>query len=54
MHEEEANRFTTPEAEEEYHRLLTKPVSKERGFLPTTDDGKLLQMIRSKGWEIFL
>ena len=49
MQEEEANRFITPEAEAEYHKLLTKPVAKERGFLPTTDDGQLLQMIQDKG-----
>ena len=49
MNEDEGNRFLSPEAEEEYQRLITKPVAKERGFLPMAEDGDLLQMIRDKG-----
>ena len=54
MNMEEANKFISPEAEAKYQRLLSKPVGKERGFLPTTDDGALLGMIREKEWEIFV
>ncbi|KAL8088774.1 hypothetical protein AgCh_038527 [Apium graveolens] len=32
---------------------MSKPVAKERGFLPTAQDGKLLEMIADKGWESF-
>ena len=42
MNEDEGSRFVSPEAEEEFHRLITKPVAKERGFLPTAEDGDLL------------
>lgn len=40
-------------AEEEYTRLLTKPILKERGFLPSGRDGELLPMIAEKGWISF-
>lgn len=30
---------------------MTKPVVKERGFLPTREDGDLMQMIQQRGWE---
>ena len=53
MHDEDEIRFSTPEAEEEFQKLLSKPVGKERGFLPTIQDGDLLEMIRAKGWEFF-
>ncbi|KAL8116363.1 hypothetical protein AgCh_022749 [Apium graveolens] len=46
-------RFSTPEAEEEYMRLLSKPIAKERGFLPFRREGKLLEMILEMGWEPF-
>lgn len=53
MNVEKGNRFLSPEAEAEYQRLLSKPVGKERGFLPTAEDGDLLKMIRHKGCETF-
>ena len=42
-------RFSTSEAEEEYTRLLAKPIAKERGFLPSGNDGKFLEMILEMG-----
>ena len=49
----DANKFSSPEAQEEVIRLLSKPVANERGFLPTSQDGELVEMIRDKGWETF-
>ena len=49
----EVSKFTTPEAREEFTRLLGKPIAKERGFLPSPGDGELVQMIRNRGWESF-
>ena len=46
-------RFVDTTAEEEYTRLLTKPVLKERGFLPSGRDGELMPMIADKGWIVF-
>ena len=46
-------RFVDAAAEEEYTRLLTKPVLKERGFLPSGRDGELMPMIAEKGWISF-
>ncbi|KAL8088477.1 hypothetical protein AgCh_038304 [Apium graveolens] len=46
-------RFSTPEAEEEYTRLLAKPIAKERGFLPYGTGGNLLKMILEMGWVLF-
>ena len=46
-------RFSTPEAEAEYKRLLSKPIAKERGFLPSRKDGKLLEMILKMEWVAF-
>ena len=43
-------RFLDVNAEEEYARLFTKPVLKERGFLPSGRDGELMPMIAEKGW----
>ena len=40
-------------AEEEYTRLLGKPILKKRGFLPSGRDGELLPMIAEKGWIAF-
>ena len=37
--------ITTPEAQAEFTRLMGKPIAKERGFLPSPGDGKLVQMI---------
>ena len=45
--------FTTPEAQAEFTRLMGKSTTKERGFLPSPDDGKLVEMIQSRGWESF-
>ena len=47
------NKFTTPEAQEKFTRLMGKPIAKERGFLPSPGDGGLLQMIQSRGWESY-
>ena len=47
------HRFSTPEAETEYVRLLSKPIAKEHGFLPSGKDGKLLEMILEMGWVPF-
>ena len=49
----DANKFSTPEAQEEFTRLLSKPVANERWFLPTSQDGELVEMIRDKGGETF-
>ena len=46
-------RFTDQTASEEYSRLLTKSILKERGFLPTAQNGRLLNMIADKGWSSF-
>ena len=46
-------RFTDQFATEEYSRLLTKPIFKERGFLPSAQNGRLLNMIVDKGWTAF-
>ena len=46
-------RFVDANAEEEYARLLTRPVLKERGFLPSGSDGELMPMIAEKGWIVF-
>jgi len=46
-------RLTDRAAEEEYTRLLGKPILKERGFLPSGRDGELLPMIAEKGWIAF-
>ncbi|KAL8089245.1 hypothetical protein AgCh_038872 [Apium graveolens] len=40
-------------ADEEYARRLTKPILKNRGFLPSGKDGELLSMIAEKGWITF-
>ena len=53
MNMDEVNKFIAPEAEAEFLKLLSKPVGKERGFLPTREDGDLLAMIREKGSETF-
>ena len=45
--------FTTPEAQAEFTRLMGKSIAKERGFLPSPTDGKLVEMIQSRGWESF-
>ena len=49
----DANKFVSPEAQAEFTRLLSKPMEKERGFLPTSQDGELIEMIRDRGWETF-
>ena len=36
------NKFTSPEAQAEFTRLLGKPIAKERGFLPSPGDGELV------------
>ena len=46
-------RLVDRDAEEEYARLLTKLILKERGFLPSGRDGELLPMIAEKGWIYF-
>ncbi|KAK1375282.1 hypothetical protein POM88_031475 [Heracleum sosnowskyi] len=46
-------KFSSPEAQLEFNRLLAKPVAKERGFLPRSSDGHLLAMITKRGWESF-
>ncbi|XP_074367782.1 uncharacterized protein LOC141708181 [Apium graveolens] len=46
-------RFSTPDVEAKYTRLLSKPIVKERGFLPSGKDGKLLEMILEMGWVPF-
>ena len=46
-------RFTDQIATKEYSRLLTKPIFKERGFLPSAQNGRLLNMIVDKGWTVF-
>ena len=43
------NKFTTPEAQEEFIRLMGKSITKERGFLPSSGDGGLLLMIQARG-----
>ena len=43
--------FTTLDAAVEYNRLMMKPVAKERGFLPSLNDGELVAMIQERGWE---
>lgn len=45
--------FSTLEAEEEYTRLLSNPITKKRGFLPSGKDGKLLEMILEMDWVPF-
>ena len=47
------NKFTSPEAQAEYTRLLGKPIAKERVFLPSPGDGELVEMIQERGWESF-
>ena len=32
---------------------MGKPIAKERGFLPSPGDGRLVEMIRNRGWESF-
>nr|XP_017248025.1 PREDICTED: uncharacterized protein LOC108219212 [Daucus carota subsp. sativus] len=44
-------KFTTPEAQEEFIRLMGKSITKERGFLPSSGDGGLMLMIQARGWE---
>lgn len=46
-------KFTSPDAQAEFSRLLSKAVAKERGFLPHPTDGYLFRMITKKGWESF-
>ena len=46
-------RLVDRDAEEEYARLLTKPILKERWFFPSGRDGELLPMIAEKGWITF-
>ena len=46
-------KFSTPEAEAEFTRLLGKRITKEMGFLPPPGDGELVQMIQERGWESF-
>ena len=41
-------------AEEEYTRLLGKPILKERGFLPSGRDGELLLMIAERVGFLFV
>lgn len=47
------NKFSSPEAQAEFTRLMSKAVDKERGFLLTAQDGDLLEMIIDKSWESF-
>lgn len=47
------NKFTSPEAQAEFTRLISKVVAKERRFIPTAQDGELVGMILEKGWESF-
>lgn len=46
-------KFTSPEAQTEFTRLLSKAVAKERGFLPQPTDWHLFKMIIDRGWESF-
>ncbi|KAK1391375.1 hypothetical protein POM88_010431 [Heracleum sosnowskyi] len=46
-------KFSSPEAQLEFTRLLSKAVAKERGFLPQPTDGHLFNMITKRGWESF-
>ena len=50
----EVAKFTTPEAREEFTRLLGKPIAKERGFLPSPGDGELVQIIQNRGGSRFV
>ncbi|WOG86429.1 hypothetical protein DCAR_0205633 [Daucus carota subsp. sativus] len=45
--------FTSDGARTEFQRLMNKSIVKERGFLPTAEDGELLNMIQERGWESF-
>lgn len=45
-------KFSTPEAQSEFNRLMSRSVAKERWFLPITHV-RLVRMIRGLGWEGF-
>ena len=45
--------FSSDGARTEFQRLMNKSILKERGFLPTSEDGDLVRMIQERGWESF-
>lgn len=46
------SRFVSLIAHNEYNRLRTRAVAKERGFKPSATDGELLGMINVRGWSV--
>ncbi|KAL8148881.1 hypothetical protein AgCh_006039 [Apium graveolens] len=47
-------RFSTPEAGAEHARLLSKPIAKERGYLPSGKDGHLVAMYTRKQYQPYI
>lgn len=45
--------FITDGAREEYERMLGRTIARERGLLPTVNDGYILMNIQERGWEQF-
>ena len=45
--------FVSSETQQEFTRLMSKTVFRDRGFLPSPDDGELAAMVQERGWETF-
>ena len=49
----DVDKFVSKVAQLEFDNLLTKAVIKERGFIPSSEDGELGAMVRELGWSAF-